>query len=195
MVGELKGQAHWRISLADIRIIKTGINVSKIKKQLEEFDDDWNSQKSVENSSQLDPHEYIVRTGVLQLVMGAVNHPSEFVCNTELCVRTPAYEHHTEVIRFIKRHFHKFSRCGFLSLPVGEIVGTHIDEGTYYLTKDRYHLSIQGRYKYHCGDDEVIVEPGTLLWFDNKKPHGTVNVGDETRITFVFDVPHHKSNP
>lgn len=181
--------------MADIRIIKTGINVSKIKKQLEEFDDDWNSQKSIENSSQLDPHEYIVRTGVLQLVMGAVNHPSEFVSNTELCVRTPAYEHHTEVIRFIKRHFHKFSRCGFLSLPVGEIVGTHIDEGTYYLTKDRYHLSIQGRYKYHCGDDEVIVEPGTLLWFDNKKPHGTVNVGDETRITFVFDVPHHKSNP
>jgi hypothetical protein len=181
--------------LADIRIIKTGINVSKIKKQLEKFADDWNGQKSLVNTSQLDPHEYTITAGVLQLVMGAVNHPSEFAYNTELCVQTPAYEHHTEVIRFLKRHFHKFSRCGFLSLPIGEIVGTHIDQGTYYLTKDRYHLSIQGRYKYHCGDDEVIVEPGTLLWFDNKKPHGTVNVGDETRITFVFDVPHHKSNP
>jgi hypothetical protein len=41
----------------------------------------------------------------------------------------------------------------------------------------------------------VIVEPGTLLWFDNKKPHGTKNVGDEVRITFVFDVPHSKRNP
>jgi hypothetical protein len=181
--------------LADIRIIKTGINVSKIKAQLEQYADDWGGQKSVANTSQLDPHEYIIKAGVLQLVMGAVNRPDEFVYNTELCVQTPAYEHHTEVIRFLKRHFHKFSRCGFLSLPVGEIVGTHIDHGTYYLTKDRYHLSIQGRYKYHCGDDEVVVEPGTLLWFDNKKPHGTVNVGDETRITFVFDVPHHKSNP
>ena len=35
-----------------------------------------------------------------------------------------------------------------------------------------------------------IVDAGTLLWFNNKMPHGTVNLGDETRITFVFDVPH-----
>ena len=42
-------------------------------------------------------------------------------------------------------------RCGFLSLPVDEIVGAHIDEGTYYLTRNRYHLSIVGRYQYFCG--------------------------------------------
>ena len=40
-----------------------------------------------------------------------------------------------------------------------------------------------------------IVEPGTLLWFNNKLPHGTENIGDCTRITFVFDVPHSKKNP
>jgi len=74
--------------------------------------------------------------------------------------------------------------------PPGEIVGAHIDEGTYYLDKDRYHLSIQGQYKYFVGDESVVVDPGTLLWFNNKIPHGTVNLGSETRITFVFDVPH-----
>ena len=84
-------------------------------------------------------------------------------------------------------------RCGFLSLPVDEIVGAHIDEGTYYLTRDRYHLSILGRYQYFCGTESVIVEPGTLLWFNNKLRHGTVNIGDETRITFVFDMPHGQS--
>jgi hypothetical protein len=87
----------------------------------------------------------------------------------------------------------KFIRCGFLSLPVDEIVGAHIDEGTYYLTRNRYHLSIVGRYQYFCGKESVIVEPGTLLWFNNKLPHGTVNIGDETRITFVFDIPHGQS--
>ena len=30
---------------------------------------------------------------------------------------------------------------------------------------------------------------------NNKLSHGTKNVGGCTRITFVFDVPHHKSNP
>jgi len=79
------------------------------------------------------------------------------------------------------------------SLPIDEIVGAHIDEGTYYLTRDRYHLSILGRYQYFCGTGSVIVEPGTLLWFNNKLPHGTVNIGNETRITFVFDMPHGKS--
>lgn len=191
----MKRKIHWRVSLDNIRIIRTGINVSKIKAQLEKYSDDWGGQKNMPGTQQLDKDQYIIKAGVLQLVMGAVNNPNELAVNTELCVETPAYKNHTEIINFLKRHFHKFCRCGFLSLPVGDIVGTHIDQGTYYLTKDRYHLSIQGRYKYHCGDDVVIIEPGTLLWFNNKKPHGAENVGDELRITFVFDVPHNKKNP
>ena len=181
--------------MADIRIIRTGLNVTKIKSQLEKYKEDWGNQKTMKGAEQIDPEFHKIYAGVLQLVMGAISKPDEMVYNTEICLKTPAYDRHTEIVKFMKRHFHAHSRCGFLSLPVGEIVGTHIDQGTYYQTKDRYHLSIQGRYKYHCGDDEVIVEPGTLLWFDNKKPHGTENVGDEVRITFVFDVPHNKRNP
>jgi hypothetical protein len=45
------------------------------------------------------------------------------------------------------------------------------------------------------GDEEVIVEPGTFLWFNNKLPHGTENIGDCTRITFVIDVLHGSDNP
>ena len=181
--------------MVDIRIIKTGINVSKIKAQLEQSADDWGNQKQMEGAQQIDPDFHKIEAGVLQLVVGAISKPGEMAYNTELNIKVPAYDRHTEIVKFMKRHFHAHSRCGFLSLPVGDIVGTHTDQGTYYLTKDRYHLSIQGRYKYHCGDDEVIVEPGTLFWFDNKKPHGAENIGDELRITFVFDVPHHKSNP
>ena len=179
----------------NIHIIKTGINVSKIKSQLEKYKGDWGNQKQMEGAQQVDPDFHKIEAGVLQLVIGAITKVGEMAYNTEICLKTPAYDRHTEIVKFMKRHFHTHSRCGFLSLPVGEIVGTHIDQGTYYQTKDRYHLSIQGQYKYHCGDDEVIVEPGTLLWFDNKKPHGTENVSDEVRITFVFDVPHNKNNP
>ena len=180
----------------NIRIIKTGINVSKIVKQLEQYKDDWQGQRKIEGAlSLLDRGYDDIPIGVLQLVMGGVHVPSEFVGDTEICIPTPAYEHHTEMVRFLKRYFHKFCRCGFLSLPVGGEVGIHIDEGKYYLTKDRYHLSILGRYEYTVGGEKVIVEPGTLLWFNNKLPHGTKNIGDSTRVTFVFDVPHHKSNP
>ena len=180
----------------DIRIIKTGINVSKILQQLEEYPEDWGSQSKMENADSLLNYGFQeLSADVLQLVIGGVENTDQFVGDTDICIPTPAYDKHTHMVRFLKRNFSGFKRCGFLSLPVAGVVDSHIDQGTYYLDKDRFHLSIQGTYKYHCGDDEVIVEPGTLLWFNNKKQHGTLNVGDCVRITFVFDVPHKKNQP
>tara|TARA_B100001115_G_scaffold174591_1_gene159707 strand:- start:289 stop:822 length:534 start_codon:yes stop_codon:yes gene_type:complete len=173
-----------------IKILKTGIDISKIKEQLNNHPSDWGSQKGIENTEIKDPHAYITSVDVLQLIMGGITKPGEDVGNTEICMKTPAYEHHTEIMNYLGKMFPKIYRCGFLALPVGEIVGAHIDEGTYYHTKDRYHLSIQGQYSYFVGNENVVVDPGTLLWFNNKIPHGTVNLGEETRITFVFDVPH-----
>ena len=182
--------------MSNIRIIKTGINVSKILNQLKQYPEDWGNQNKVDGvESMLDRGFPQVEAGVLQLVMGGVESLDQYVGDTEICIPTPAYDRHTEVIGFLRRHFKKFSRCGFLSLPIGGTVGKHIDIGNYYQTRDRYHLSIQGRYIYTVGDESVTVEPGTLLWFNNKLPHGTQNVGDCVRVTFVFDVPHSKNNP
>ena len=180
----------------NIRIIKTGINVSKILDQLKKHPEDWGNQKSIDGAvSLLDQGFPEITAGVLQLIMGGIKHAGEYVGDTEYCIPTPAVSHHTEIINFLKRHFRDIRRCGFLSLPVGGSVGKHIDIGSYYQTKDRYHLSIQGRYRYYVGDEYVDVEPGTLLWFNNKLEHGTDNIGDCVRVTFVFDVPHHKDNP
>jgi hypothetical protein len=180
--------------MKNIRIIKTGVDVSRILNQLQQYPEDWGSQKNIENTKQQDPTKYTTTADVLQLIMGGVETEEQYVGNTEICIQTPAYEKHTEIINYLRKYFKKLRRCGFLALPVGQIVGTHIDEGTYYLTKDRYHLSIQGKYEYNVGDEGVIVEPGTLFWFNNKLPHSAVNIGDNVRITFVFDVPHHKKN-
>ena len=175
--------------MKNIRVIKTGINVSKIQTQLEKYPDDWGSQKGVKNAEVKDPHQYITSVDVLQLVMGGIEKPGQQVGDTEICIKTPAYKNHSAVRKVVRKYFPEIRRCGFLALPVDEMVGAHIDEGTYYLNKDRYHLSIQGQYQYFVGKESIIVDPGTLLWFNNKIPHGTVNLGDVTRITFVFDVP------
>jgi len=180
--------------MKNIRIIKTGVDVSKILQQLKNHPEDWGSQKNIKDSEQLDPTEYTVTVDVLQLIIGGVETEDQYVGNTEICIKTPAYEKHTEIINYLKKYFKKLRRCGFLALPVGQIVGFHIDEGTYYLTKDRYHLSIQGKYEYTVGDEKMIINPGTLFWFNNKLPHKAMNISDNVRITFVFDVPHHKRN-
>jgi len=181
--------------MKNIRIIKTNIDVSLILKQLNQYPEDWGSQKNLKDSEQLDPTKYNkVTVDVLQLIIGGISKEDQYVGNSEICIKTPAYQNHTEIINIIKTDFKKLRRCAFLALPVGEIVGSHIDEGTYYLTKDRYHLSIQGKYEYTVGGETIVIEPGTLFWFNNKLPHMAVNIGDQVRITFVFDVPHHKNN-
>jgi hypothetical protein len=179
----------------NIRVVKTDIDVSKIQAQLKKNSGDWGSQKGLDNVELKDPHQYITTVDVLQLIMGGIETPGQQVGDTEICTKTPAYKNHSEVRKYLRKYFPTMYRCGFLALPIDEIVGAHIDEGTYYLTKDRYHLSIQGRYQYFVGNESIIVEPGTLFWFNNKLPHGTVNIGDEVRITFVFDVPQSENNP
>ena len=182
--------------MANIRVIKQGINVSKILEQLKKYPEDWGAVRHLDGAqSMLDQGFPEVQAGVLQLVMGGVENVDQYVGDTEYCIPTPAFTHHTEVVRFLKRNFKKFDRCGFLSLPIGGEVGQHIDIGSYYQTRDRYHLAIQGTYDYTVGGETVTVNPGDLIWFNNKLSHGTKNVADVVRITFVFDVPHSKNNP
>ena len=180
-----------------IKILKTGINVDKVVQQLKKYPQDWDHQKNLKDSQSLVDRGFAdLPVSALQLIMGGVRN------KVRLCWglgRSISRLQHTLITARSERSYasslrmQRFTGDGFLSLPVDEIVGAHIDEGTYYQTRNRYHLSILGRYQYFCGKESVIVEPGTLLWFNNKLPHGTVNVGDETRITFVFDIPHGQS--
>ena len=177
--------------MTNIRIIKKGIDVSKVIEQLEQYSDDWYIQRKGTDTL-LERGYADIEVGNLQLIMGAVKKKEDFVGDSQISRPTAAYQRHTEVIKIIKRELRgaEIHRCGFLLLPVDGYVGAHIDEGTYYKTRDRYHLSIAGQYQYFVGNESVIVDPGTLLWFNNKLPHGTVNTADEPRVTFVFDIPH-----
>ena len=94
--------------MKNIRIIKTGINVSKILQQLNQYSEDWGGQKQMQNTDQLDADKYIVTTDVLQLIMGGIEKEGQYVGDTEICIETPAYKKHTEVVGFLKRNFKKF---------------------------------------------------------------------------------------
>ena len=43
-----------------IKIIETGIDVSKVLDQLKQYPEDWGSQKKRKNTTQLDSKKYIV---------------------------------------------------------------------------------------------------------------------------------------
>ena len=175
----------------NIKILKKGIDVKKVLKQLKKYSNDWYIQRKGTDTL-LERGYADIEVGNLQLIMGAIKKKEDFVGDSELNKPTAAYQRHTEIRNLINEEFpgRELHRCGFLSLPIDGYVGAHIDEGTYYKTRDRYHLSIQGQYQYFVGNESAIIDAGTLFWFNNKMPHGAVNLSEETRITFVFDIPH-----
>ena len=63
----------------NIKVLKKGIDVSKIKAQLDENPGDWGSQKGLDTAEIKDPHEYITSVDVLQLIMGGITKPGEDV--------------------------------------------------------------------------------------------------------------------
>ena len=116
--------------------------------------------------------------------------------NSEFQENTPMYHTYREIRRWLKTYkLHRHSRAAFFRLKPGDSVGRHVDDGTYYLTRDRYHLSLLGTYEYTVGEEMHIIEPGTFFWFNNKEYHSAYNNGNIDRVTFVFDVPKSKRNP
>ena len=91
--------------MKNIKVIKTGINVSKIEAQLIKHSSDWGSQKSVNSVEVKDPHQYITTVDVLQLVMGGIENPDEQVGDTELCTKTPAYQKHPAIRKFLNKNY------------------------------------------------------------------------------------------
>ena len=90
-----------------IKVIKTGIDVSKVTEQLRKNPGDWDHQKKSEGvRSLVDEHVFdYLPISNLQLTICAVKKKTDFVGDSELSVNTPAYKRHTEIFKLIKEDF------------------------------------------------------------------------------------------
>lgn len=84
----------------------------------------------------------------------------------------------------------ELGRALFAKLEPGGQVYSHIDRGSYYACRDRYHLVISSAdgSPMVCGDEEAVMREGELWWFDNKKPHEAFNRSSSPRIHLIFDL-------
>lgn len=177
--------------MSNFIFIEKNIDISAMLQQVLDNPLDWKAVSQYENvGGLLDP------PGFLPLVMAAVEYGAD-ARNAEHLIQTELFQKYDLVLRYIfSKGIRSLGRAAFFKLKVGGSVPRHIDVGTYYLTKDRYHLSLQGRYLYEVDGEEHIIEPGTFFWFDNKKMHQSINISPDTeRITFVFDSPYSPTNP
>ena len=177
--------------MSNFRFIEKNINVDKILQQVLDNPDDWDAITKIKNTAgELNPY------GFLPLTMAMVKNATDDPKNTQMQQNTPMYHKYTEIRKWLKTYkCHRHSRAAFFRLKPGDSVGWHIDDGKYYLTRDRYHLALQGTYEYTVDKEMHVIEPGTFFWFNNKKYHKAMNNGTIDRLTFVFDVPMSKTNP
>lgn len=79
-------------------------------------------------------------------------------------------------------------RVAIVLLPPEKQVYPHIDFGSYYANKDRFHLVLNGIYDMIVDGERFRFEMGDLWWFDNKKTHSVINLSDTPRLSIIFDV-------
>ena len=82
------------------------------------------------------------------------------------------------------------SRALIAQMKPNGLIYRHIDDGCYYLIRDRYHIvvkSVAGTI-FYAGNEKVCMQEGELWWFDNKQHHQVENPSDEWRIHIIFDV-------
>jgi Aspartyl/Asparaginyl beta-hydroxylase len=167
------------------KVLKTDIEVAPFIQELDSNSDLWGMVASLENVGG-DKNPY----GFLPLTMG-IQFGNQDTKDSEYQADTPAKRRFPLLNQWLlENNFSGHSRAAFFKLAPNGNVLPHIDDGKYYLTRNRYHLSLQGQYLYSVDNEEMVINPGTLFWFNNKKVHSAKNISNVDRITFVFDVPY-----
>lgn len=134
---------------------------------------------------------YHAHTKSYRLTQGVLGNAKD-IFHAEGLEKTNFYEARPKCVEFLNQFVSVYGgevhRVSLVLLPPKAEVTPHIDAGTYYENKDRFHVVIQGEYMVQVGADVQKFKQGELWFFDNKQLHSTRNNSDIDRIAMIFDV-------
>ena len=169
------------------KLISSDINILPMLKQVVE---NWGDFKPIQISVQKETMRINLISGVPLPRIGNEENQTRFN-NSNKTKKTKKYHKYTECICFLdwfeKIYGGKIHRVAIAYLPAGGKVHPHIDKGSYYENKDRFHLVLSGYYDYIVDGEKQRFGAGDLFWFDNKKIHSSINVTPMPRISLIFD--------
>jgi hypothetical protein len=96
-----------------------------------------------------------------------------------------------ELLQRLANHLQgELSRALYVRLSPHSVVYSHVDAGSYYECRDRYHVIVDspGGSAMRCGAEEITMRSGELWWFNNKLAHESANSSTEWRVHLIFDL-------
>jgi outer membrane protein assembly factor BamB/orotate phosphoribosyltransferase len=170
------------------KLIRSGIDVAPLLEEIESQEQAW-----LMNTSRQEKIRVQRDTNAI-FISGAVRRPDLNANENQESKLTEASRLFPRAIEFmagIAADMNaSLSRATIVRLKPHCQVPSHIDAGSYYFIRDRYHLvlnSPKGSIML-CGDEKVCMQEGELWWFNNKQYHEAANESDEWRVHYIFDL-------
>jgi Aspartyl/Asparaginyl beta-hydroxylase len=170
------------------RRVRTDVEVSPILLEIHSRDYAWNFNTSRQDRIPVQKHTNSI------FLAGAVDRPDLHVNeNQESCLTklAPLFPKTVSFLSgFAQEMNASLSRAAIVRLQPRSQVYLHVDFGSYYLIRDRYHLVLESATgSVLCsGNEKIRMRPGELWWFNNKQYHSSFNDSDSWRIHLIFDL-------
>jgi aspartyl/asparaginyl beta-hydroxylase (cupin superfamily) len=170
------------------RRVGSGIDVAPLLAEIQAQEDAWlaNTSRQDKIHVQHDTNTIFLRSAVrrpdLHVNENQESRPTQISANFPRAMSAM-----TKIAEAMKS---SLSRATIVRLKPKSQVGQHIDVGSYYLIRNRFHLvlhSTSGSVLI-SGNEAVRMRAGELWWFDNKQHHSAFNESEEWRIHYIFDL-------
>src|ERR1700691_367937 len=170
------------------RLIRSGIEIAPLLTEIQAKQEAWllNTSRQDKVQVQRDTNTIFLRGHVRRPDLQVnENQESRFTDTSKSFPRAVAL-----MTSFAKEMNAHLSRATIVRLKPKSKVFRHVDAGSYYFVRDRYHIvlySSAGSVMV-SGNEWVRMREGELWWFDNKQYHEACNESDEWRIHYIFDL-------
>src|ERR1017187_6715865 len=170
------------------KLIRSGINIDPLLAEV-----DSNEQAWLIDTSRQDKIRVQRDTNTI-FISSAVHRPDLPVNENQESRLTAVSESFPKALAFMTEFAQemncRLSRATIVRLKPKTQVFRHIDQGSYYFLRDRFHLVLRSPTGsvLMSGGETVRMQEGELWWFDNKQYHESYNESDDWRIHYIFDL-------
>jgi outer membrane protein assembly factor BamB/orotate phosphoribosyltransferase len=170
------------------KLIRSGIDVTPLLEEVHSREEAWliDTGRQDKIRVQRDTNTILLRAAVHRPDLHLnENQESRLTSVAKTFPRALAFM--TEFAQEMSCHL---SRATIVRLKPRSQVFRHIDEGSYYFLRDRFHLVLESSTGsvLSSGGEQVRMREGELWWFDNKQYHESYNESSDWRVHYIFDL-------